>query len=116
MIYIPNRNTTITYRKKRSTFIGTLNPATKKTDANKILQQLRKKNPKAKHFCWAYRFYGNDIFEQNYSDAGEPSGSAGRPILNILKKHKIGNCILTIIRIFGGVKLGKKGLASAYKD
>ena len=114
MIYVPREKSESIYKEKRSRFIGILYPATTKEKADNFLKHCRKKNPKARHICWAYRIYENGIFQENGSDAGEPSGTAGKPILNNLLKKNVGNCILTVIRIFGGIKLGKKGLTQAY--
>lgn len=76
---------------------------------------LKSKYPSARHICWAYRVYVNDKIIENSSDAGEPSGSAGLPILNVIKRYNIVNCGIFVVRFFGGVKLGKPGLINAYK-
>jgi putative IMPACT (imprinted ancient) family translation regulator len=71
--------------------------------------------PKATHYCWAYRFCGNIPVEHS-SDAGEPSGTAGRPILGALKKYSLLNVMAVVTRYYGGVKLGVKGLIAAYGE
>ena len=114
MIYVPRETNEATHKEKRSRFIGILHPVSTKEKVDRLLIRCRKQHPKARHICWAYRFYYNGNFHENSSDAGEPSGTAGKPILNNLLKNNIGNCILTIVRIFGGIKLGKKGLTQAY--
>ena len=114
MIYVPRETNEVTYKEKRSRFIGILHPISTKEKVAILLKRCRKQHSNARHICWAYRFYDNGNFYENSSDAGEPSGTAGKPILNNLLKNNIGNCILTIIRIFGGIKLGKKGLTHAY--
>jgi uncharacterized YigZ family protein len=114
MIYVPRETNEATHKEKRSIFIGILHPVSTKEKAGRLLKRCRKQHPKARHICWAYRFYYNGDFYENSSDAGEPSGTAGKSILNNLLKNNIGNCILTIVRIFGGIKLGKKGLTQAY--
>jgi putative IMPACT (imprinted ancient) family translation regulator len=113
MIYVPRETNEVTYKEKRSRFIGILHPISTKEKVDILLKRCRKQHSNARHICWAYRFYDNGNFYENSSDAGEPSGTAGKPILNNLLKNNIGNCILTIIRIFGGIKLGKKGLTHA---
>ena len=114
MIYVPRETNKAIHKEKRSRFIGILHPVSTKEKADRFLKRCRKHHPKARHICWAYRFYDNGNFQENSSDAGEPSGTAGKPILNNLLKKNIGNCILTVMRIFGGIKLGKKGLTQAY--
>ena len=114
MIYVPRETNKAIHKEKRSRFIGILHPVSTKEKADRFLKRCRKHHPKARHICWAYRFYDDGNFQENSSDAGEPSGTAGKPILNNLLKKNIGNCILTVIRIFGGIKLGKKGLTQAY--
>ena len=114
MIYVPRETNKAIHKEKRSRFIGILHPVSTKEKADRFLKRCRKQHPKAQHICWAYRFYDNGNFQENSSDAGEPSGTAGKPILNNLLKKNIGNCILTVMRIFGGIKLGKKGLTQAY--
>jgi uncharacterized YigZ family protein len=69
--------------------------------------------PKATHYCWAYRFNAPPILEHS-SDAGEPAGTAGRPILGALKKNSLSNIMAVVTRYYGGVKLGVKGLIAAY--
>jgi len=114
MIYVPIETNKAIHKVKRSRFIGILHPVSTKEKADRFLKRCRKQHTKARHICWAYRFYDDGNFQENSSDAGEPSGTAGKPILNNLLKKNIGNCILTVIRIFGGIKLGKKGLTQAY--
>ncbi len=84
-------------------------------DININIKKLKSKYPSARHICWAYRIYLDDTITENSSDAGEPSGSAGLPILNVIKHHDIVNCGIFVVRFFGGVKLGKQGLINAYK-
>jgi len=114
MICVPRGTNESTHKEKRSIFIGILHPVSTREKVDRLLKRCRKQHPKARHICWAYRFYYNGNFYENSSDAGEPSGTAGKPLLNNLLKNNIGNCILTVVRIFGGIKLGKKGLTQAY--
>lgn len=109
----PSHKARVEFKVKRSKFIGILQPVASLVDFQFFLKQLRKEFHNAKHICWAYRLADREIVE-NSSDAGEPSGSAGRPILNSLRSHDAIQTAVAIVRYFGGVKLGKKGLSEAY--
>lgn len=115
MNYIINSSSSATYKEKRSEFIGFSKPITRVQDININIKVLKSKYPSARHICWAYRVYIIDDIIENSSDAGEPSGSAGLPILNVIKRYNIVNCGIFVVRFFGGVKLGKPGLINAYK-
>ena len=115
MNYILNNSSSATYREKRSEFIGYSKPIKNVHDINSFVKILKSKHPSSRHICWAYRVYINDEMIENSTDAGEPSGSAGLPILNIIKHHNIVNCGIFVARFFGGIKLGKQGLIKAYK-
>ena len=115
MNYTINSSSSATYKEKRSEFIGFSKPIIKIQDININIKELKSKYPSVRHICWAYRVYLDDTITENSSDAGEPSGSAGLPILNVIKHHNIVNCGIFIVRYFGGVKLGKHGLINAYK-
>ena len=94
MIYIPRETSKAIHKEKRSRFIGLLYPVHTKETVDSLLKHCRKDYPRAQHICWAYRFYNNGNFYENSTDAGEPSGTAGRPILNSLLKKNVSNCIL----------------------
>lgn len=87
------------------------------TDENSLkdlLGEVKALHPKARHHCWAYRLTPDrTIFRIN--DDGEPSGSAGRPILNTLLSHEVTNVLIVVVRYFGGTLLGVPGLINAYK-
>ncbi len=104
------------YKEKRSEFIAYTFHLNSRVELNDILKSLKIKYPNARHFCWAYKIFRNDKFVENYSDAGEPSGSAGIPILNSIKSNQLVNCAIVVVRKFGGVKLGRRGLISAYRQ
>ena len=115
MNYIIKKLSSAVYREKRSEFIGFSKPIKDTQEINTNLKILKSKYPSARHICWAYRLCLNGKITENSSDAGEPSGSAGMPILNVIKHNNIVNCGIFIVRYFGGMKLGKHGLINAYK-
>ncbi|GAF51620.1 protein co-occurring with transport systems [Psychrobacter sp. JCM 18900] len=79
------------------------------------MEQLREQYPDARHFCWGYIIGDPDnTTSAGFDDDGEPSGTAGRPILNVLQHKSIGNVIIIVVRYFGGIKLGAGGLTRAY--
>jgi uncharacterized YigZ family protein len=98
-----------------SRFIGELYPVVSQDEAENVLTRCRKEYHDATHRCYAYRI-GEDASIFRYSDDGEPSGTAGKPILSILKHAGITNSLLIVIRYFGGTKLGTGGLVRAYTD
>ena len=95
---------------QRSEFITVLCPINTQDEAKNILDELRKSYPKATHYCYAY------ILESymKFSDDGEPSGTAGKPMLGVLQSKNISNVLAVVIRYFGGIKLGAGGLLRAY--
>lgn len=100
---------------KRSRFIAYLIPIQLRDDATMVLERLRKEHWDAVHHCYAYRI-GEHGLEYRMSDDGEPSGTAGKPILFALQQHRLTNVICVVVRYFGGVKLGVGPLARAYAD
>lgn len=114
MSRVPLKEVTSSLKVQRSVFTGILVPLKSGKDASGILTDLRKKHFSATHICWAYRVYKEGSLVENSSDAGEPSGTAGIPILNALKKKNMINAACFVVRIFGGQKLGRRGLAAAY--
>jgi uncharacterized YigZ family protein len=97
---------------KGSRFIATAQPAQCPEDALALASDLRIQMPDATHHCWAWRGTGRDAWR--YSDDGEPSGSAGRPILNAIDGRKLCCVAVVVTRYFGGTKLGTGGLSRAY--
>ena len=102
------------FRDKGSKFIGYIHPIISDDEVKPLLQQLRAEHPKARHFCWAYRL-GLDTGNFRINDDGEPSGTAGRPILNSLLSAALTNVLVVVMRYFGGTLLGVPGLINAYK-
>ena len=78
-----------------------------------FLEGLKKEHKKARHVCYAY-VYNKDIVSERCSDDGEPGGTAGYPILNVIKKKNLTNVLVAVVRYFGGIKLGAGGLTRAY--
>lgn len=95
---------------KNSKFITLLFKIESKNDVSDILDNIKKSYPKATHYCYAYIVDSN----KKSSDDGEPGGTAGMPILNVLEKEKITNILAIVVRYFGGIKLGAGGLVRAY--
>lgn len=101
---------------KKSKFIANVFYIENKEEAEDKLKQIKKKYYDAKHNCYAYRVLENDNIIERSSDDGEPSGTAGMPILDILRGQDIVNCIIVVTRYFGGILLGTGGLVRAYLD
>lgn len=103
------------FRDKGSKFIAYAYPIRGEEEVKPIIMNLRSANPKANHFCYAYRLTPNrSVFR--VSDDGEPSGTAGRPILNCLLSEDLTNILIVVVRYFGGTLLGVPGLINAYKN
>ncbi|MEG0085241.1 MAG: YigZ family protein, partial [Niameybacter sp.] len=98
---------------KKSRFIASVFPIESQEEADLILAKLRKKYWDATHNCFAYQIGERDEI-QRFSDDGEPQGTAGKPILDVLKGHQIKNTLIVVTRYFGGTLLGTGGLVRAY--
>lgn len=99
---------------KKSKFICNIYCVNSKEEAEEILNKVRKKYHDAKHHCYAYRIIAQTGIIEKASDDGEPSGTAGQPMLNLLVKNDLVNCIAVVTRYFGGILLGTGGLVRAY--
>ncbi len=100
---------------KRSRFITTVAPANSKLIATQLIEHCRNKYPDANHHCWAMvAGHPDDVYVRDQSDDGEPKGTAGKPMLNVLSHSGMGNAVVVVTRFFGGVKLGAGGLVRAY--
>ncbi|MBZ5788935.1 IMPACT family protein [Burkholderia contaminans] len=97
---------------RKSRFIGYAIPVEDRDAAMQALQRLRDEHPTATHVCWALLAGG----QSGMSDDGEPSGTAGRPILEVLRHHDLDGVLGAVVRYYGGVKLGAGGLVRAYTD
>lgn len=103
------------FRDRGSKFLGFAYPVLSDQDVKNLLAELKKEHPKANHHCWAMRWSTDrSVFKLN--DDGEPSGTAGRPILNTLLSKNITNVAVVVVRYFGGTLLGVPGLINAYKS
>jgi uncharacterized YigZ family protein len=97
---------------RKSRFIAHAIPVADRDAAMAELRRLREANPTATHVCWALLAGG----QSGMSDDGEPSGTAGRPILEVLRHHDLDGVLAAVVRYYGGVKLGAGGLVRAYTD
>ena len=100
---------------KKSRFIATIEPATSEEEASAFIAKLKKQYWDARHNCSAF-VIGDDGQIMRSSDDGEPSGTAGRPMLEVLKGEKITNAVVVVTRYFGGTLLGTGGLIRAYQS
>ena len=97
---------------RKSRFIAIAMPAEGRDAAQLAIARLRAEHPAATHVCWALLAGG----QSGMSDDGEPSGTAGRPIMEVLRHHELDNALGAVVRYFGGIKLGAGGLVRAYTD
>ena len=101
---------------KRSKFITIAAPAVNRQEADDFIRSLRGQHPQANHVCWAYIAGAPNTTIRSMSDDGEPSGTAGMPMLKVLEYSGYGDIVVAVVRYFGGTKLGTGGLQRAYSD
>ena len=101
---------------KKSRFIANIYNVESKEEAEEKIKQIKKKYYDAKHHCFAFSIIEENGITQKSSDDGEPSGTAGKPILDVLDKSGIANCLIIVTRYFGGTLLGTGGLIRAYSE
>ena len=101
---------------KKSKFIAHLFSVENVEEAENIIKETKKKYYDARHNCIAYRIVDKSKVIEKASDDGEPSGTAGGPMLNILQKNNLANILVIVTRYFGGILLGTGGLVRAYSD
>ena len=101
---------------EKSKFLGYLFPCDSKEQTNEILTKLRKEHEFATHVCYAYIINDDNVLLYKSSDDGEPSQTAGAPILNVIKRNNLTNVLCAVVRYFGGIKLGAGGLVRAYSN
>ena len=101
---------------KKSRFIANIYNVESKEEAEEKIKQIKKKYYDAKHHCFAFSIIEENGITQKSSDDGEPSGTAGEPILNIIKSNNLQNVVIIVTRYFGGILLGTGGLTRAYSE
>ncbi|NMT64515.1 YigZ family protein [Marinobacter orientalis] len=100
---------------KKSRFIARVAPVSSRDEVKARLEQAHKDHPDARHICWAYQIgRPGAAAEAGMNDDGEPSGTAGKPILSVIQHKDMGDVLVLVIRYFGGIKLGAGGLVRAY--
>lgn len=103
------------YREKMSKFMAFAHPVTTAEEAKEVIARYQKEYFDARHVCWAYMLSAaRTEFQSN--DNGEPSGTAGKPILGQINSFNLTNIVIAVVRYFGGIKLGTSGLITAYKE
>ena len=114
MSYKTIRNRTeASFTEKKSEFIGYISPAGTEEEAIGFINEIRAMHRKATHNCYAY-VVGRNFGIMRYSDDGEPGGTAGMPIIEVMKARGVVNCAVVVTRYFGGILLGAGGLVRAY--
>ena len=103
------------YKEKLSKFISFAHPVNTAEEAKEIIKRYQKEYFDARHVCWAYMI-GAARTEYQSNDNGEPSGTAGKPILGQINSFELTNVVIVVIRYFGGIKLGTSGLIVAYRE
>ena len=103
------------FNEQKSKFLSFINPVESAEDAKAIAKDYAKRFYDARHVCWAYMI-GADRHTFLTTDNGEPSGTAGKPILGQINSFEITNVVIAVVRYFGGIKLGTSGLIAAYRE
>lgn len=103
------------YREKMSRFLAFAFHASTSDEAREIVKRISNEYHDARHVCWAY-VVGADGTEWQLNDNGEPSGTAGKPILGQIRSYGLTDTVVAVVRYFGGIKLGTSGLISAYRE
>lgn len=101
------------FEEKKSEFIGYAKRVQNEEEAKEFVNEIKSLHKQSRHNCWAY-VIGSNMNIQRYSDDGEPQGTAGIPILEVMKKSNVTDCAVVVTRYFGGVLLGTGGLTRAY--
>lgn len=101
---------------KRSRFITYCEAVQNNDEFKEFLNRLKKQYPDARHYCYGFRIGPLSSAQRGFSDDGEPNGTAGMPILNVIDHSEFSNVAIIIVRYFGGTKLGTGGLARAYSQ
>jgi len=101
---------------EKSEFIGIVFPVEAENEFSEALRRIEKEFHSATHHCWAFRIGPGKDQHSRSSDSGEPSGTAGKPILSAIESQELSDTAVVVVRYYGGVKLGTGGLARAYRD
>lgn len=109
-------NSTAEVVERKSKFISNVFYVESREEAESLIKQINKKYHDARHNCYAYRIFTKEGIIEKASDDGEPSGTAGAPMLNILSKKELTNILVIVTRYFGGILLGTGGLVKAYSE
>ena len=109
--YIPSAPGEAEFTEKRSRFLGHVRCIETEDEAKAFVAEMKKKYYDARHNCWCYIIRNG---AERYSDDGEPQGTAGIPMLEVLRRQNMTNCVCVVTRYFGGVLLGAGGLLRAY--
>ena len=109
-------NATAEIVEKKSKFIANAYYVESKDEAEEKLKEIRRKYNDARHNCYAYRVLNEETIFEKCSDDGEPSGTAGAPMINILQRNNLCNVLVVVTRYFGGILLGTGGLVKAYSE
>ena len=109
--YVPAGAGESEYVEKRSRFLGHVRPVESEEEAKAFIAAVKKEHYDARHNCWCYLIKDGP---ERYSDDGEPQGTAGIPMLEVLRREGVSNVVCVVTRYFGGVLLGSGGLFRAY--
>ncbi len=116
LFYIPAKESRVEIKVKGSRFIGGIFYVDSVETAASAIEKIKKKEYSASHNCYAYRVGFKNQPDFKYSDDGEPSGTAGKPIYDVISGKNLVNCLAVVTRYFGGTKLGTGGLVRAYSE
>lgn len=103
------------YREKMSRFLAFAIAVGDAVEAREKIKEYQNEYHDARHVCWAYML-GPEMKDFQYNDNGEPSGTAGKPILGQIRSHGVTDVLVVVVRYFGGIKLGTSGLTAAYRE
>ena len=110
--FVPCAEAETEFTEKRSRFIGRIQRVESEVDARAYIESIKKRHYDARHNCWCYIVHEGGVVR--YGDDGEPQGTAGQPMLNVLQREGVENAVCVVTRYFGGVLLGAGGLTRAY--
>ena len=110
--FVPAAEAESEFTEKRSRFIGHISRAQSEAEARAYIEKIKKRHYDARHNCWCYILHEGGA--ARYGDDGEPQGTAGQPMLNVLRREGVENAVCVVTRYFGGVLLGAGGLTRAY--